>query len=124
MANPADAELHAKFYTPARGGGQGDYRKGIAAKIDNVVDCLTHFPRSKRAIITIPNRSIEHTVDEDAKCLRELHFYLEEAPAVGSAAPSAAPSMVLSCTGIMRAQAATIFPKNIHYIGGCGRSRR
>lgn len=115
LSNPADAELHAKFYNPARGGGQGDYRVGIQEKIDNVVDCLTKFPASKRAVITVPSRSIDHTVDEDAKCLRELHFYLEPAPAsdaCGAGAAAAAPAggsgaaapMRLSCTGMMRAQ--------------------
>lgn len=120
LTNPADAELHAKFYNPARGGGQGDYRVGIQEKIDNVVDCLTKFPASKRAVITVPSRSIDHTVDEDAKCLRELHFYLEAAPASDAAAAGSAPAggagaeagaaaaaaspMRLSCTGMMRAQ--------------------
>lgn len=103
-ADPADAALHAAYYSAARGGGQGDYREGIQAKIDNVVACLAAFPRSKRAVLTIPGRSADHTVDADAKCLRELHFYLDDGGA-------------LSCTGFMRAQAASIFPKNVHFIG-------
>jgi hypothetical protein len=102
-------DLYAKFYNEARGGGQGDYRAGLHAKIDNVVDCLTKFPRSKRAIVTVPyakqtSDCADHTDDEQAKCLRELHFYVEDDGKV-------------HCTGFMRAQAASIFPKNIHYIG-------
>lgn len=97
--------LYAAFYTNLRGGEQGDYREGINVKIDNVVDCLTKFPESKRAIITIPNSPLtpDHTVDSEAKCLRELHFYIEDGR--------------LCCSGFMRAQAAIIFPKNIHFIG-------
>jgi hypothetical protein len=107
--NEEDKALYAKWYSPARGGGQGDYRKGMKAKVDNVVDCLTKFPKSKRAVITIPNTAcIDHTSDEEAKCLRELHFYLEGLDG---------PTPTLCCTGFMRAQAATIFPKNIHYEG-------
>lgn len=45
-----DADAYAKYYTAARGGGQGDYRPLINEKIDNVVDCLTKFPSSKRAV--------------------------------------------------------------------------
>jgi hypothetical protein len=122
--NAADAAAHAKFYNPARGGGQGDYRDGIAAKVDNVVDCLTKFPGSKRAVLTVPNAAVlDHTVDGDAKCLRELHFYIETrtplpeeegGPAGGAAADEVE---ALHCTGLMRAQAASIFPKNIHMIG-------
>lgn len=45
------------------------------------------------------------TVTDEAKCLRELHFYLDD--------PASGPRR-LSCTGTIRAQAASIFPKNIH----------
>ena len=45
-----DADAYAKYYSAARGGGQGDYRTLIREKIDNVVDCLTKFPGSKRAV--------------------------------------------------------------------------
>lgn len=108
----ADQALMAKYYNPARGGAQGDYRDGILPKIDNLVDCLTKFPQSKRAVITIPFSSkgtaqADHTETGEAKCLRELHFYLEEAGG----------EKVLCCTGFMRAQAVSIFPKNIHMIG-------
>jgi len=123
--NPADAKLYDKYYNAARGGGQGDYRKDIQAKIDNVVDCLSNFPRSKRAVITIPSHTaLDHTVDEDAKCLRELHFFLEPTDDASPEHPQGAEDKVqtnkgvkLHCTGIMRAQAAAIFPKNIHFIG-------
>lgn len=103
-----DGPLYSRYYDAARGGGQGDYRDGLSAKIDNVVDCLTRFPQSKRAVLTVPlsnhtSTESDHTVDAEAKCLRELHFYIEDNR--------------LHCTGLMRANAATIFPKNIHYIG-------
>ena len=93
-----------KYFSVHRGGSQGDYREGIKDKIDNVVDCLRHFPLSKRAVITIPNNSAPiHSSDDDAKCMREIHFYLDEG--------------VLNATVWMRAQAAEIFPKNIHFVG-------
>lgn len=37
--------------------------------------------------------------------------------AVNGAGPGAADDERLHCTGVMRAQAASIFPKNIHLIG-------
>jgi thymidylate synthase len=98
-----DEKNHSKYYNAARGGAQGDYRKDIQKKIDNVVDCLSKFPQSKRAYLTIAPLSTDHTSDGDAKCLRELHFYLENDR--------------LCCSGFMRAQASAIFPKNIHFIG-------
>lgn len=88
-----------------RGGAQGDYREGMARKIANVVDCLNKFPQSKRAIITISNEPMpDHSSDNDAKCVRELQLYLAED---GS----------LSGTVFLRAQAAFLFPKNIHMLG-------
>jgi thymidylate synthase len=73
-------------------------------KVANVVDCLTRFPASKRAVITIPNTPLPtHLSDGDAKCMRELHFHLNEG--------------ALDATVLFRAQAALIFPKNIHFIG-------
>ena len=78
----------------------------MKVKIDNVVDCLRLFPKSKRAVITIPNKSTpSHTSDDDAKCMREIHFYLDNN------------GCVLNATVWMRAQAAEIFPKNIHFVG-------
>lgn len=98
------APLREKYFSAHRGGSQGDYRDGMRGKIDNIVDCLTHYPQSKRATITIPNESSpSHTDDAAAKCMREIHFYLE-GDAVGA-------------TVLFRAQAAEIFPKNIHFIG-------
>lgn len=88
-----------------RGGGQGDYREGMRQKIANVVDCLTKYPQSKRAVVTVCNEPIpDHSNDDDAKCLRELHLYLDE-------------NDKLCGTVFFRAQAAMLFPKNIHFIG-------
>jgi hypothetical protein len=132
--NAEDKQVYEKYYNPARGGNQGDYRNNIHNKINNVVDCLTKFPASKRAVLTIPDRNVDHTIDNDAKCLRELHFYLESTPSSSSSSSSNTSAdnssssisngstgtenvLYLSCTGFMRAQAATIFPKNIHFIG-------
>ena len=97
-------EDRAKYFSAHRGGSQGDYREGMKAKIANVVDCLSKFPNSKRAVITVPNTSLPcHTSDDDAKCMREIHFYLD--------------GDILNTTCCMRAQAAEIFPKNIHFVG-------
>lgn len=94
-----------QYMNTLRGGGQGDYRDGMRQKIANVVDCLTKYPQSKRAVITVCNEPIpNHSIDDDAKCLRELHLYLDE-------------NEKLSGTVFFRAQAATLFPKNIHFIG-------
>ncbi len=88
-----------------RGGAQGDYREGMAAKIANVIDCLTGYPQSKRAIITISNEpSPHHSSDVGAKCVRELQLYLDD-------------DAKLSGTVFLRAQAAFLFPKNIHMLG-------
>lgn len=98
------AELRKKYFSDHRGGSQGDYRDGMRSKIDNVVDCLTRYPKSKRAVITIPNESCpSHTDDAAAKCMREVHFYLEDD--------------AVHATVLFRAQAAEIFPKNIHFVG-------
>jgi len=115
LSNAHDAALHRKFYTPARGGGQGDYRMGVREKLSNVVSALRAFPASKRAVFPVPHSTkpssqADHTDTDEAKCLRELHFYLEP--------PASDPSQLrLCCTGFMRAQAASIFPKNVHFIG-------
>ena len=104
LEKPINDEMK-KYFNTDRGGGQGDYREGMAKKIKNVVDCLTVFPKSKRAVITICNNSSpSHTSDDDAKCMREIHFYLGE-------------DNKLNATVLFRAQAALIFPKNIHFIG-------
>ncbi|SMF61985.1 hypothetical protein [Pseudobacteriovorax antillogorgiicola] len=92
------------FFNEARGGKQGDYRDGMKRKIENVVDCMNRFPQSKRALITISNNPFpSHESDDDAKCMREIHFYQEDGK--------------LNASVLFRAQAAQIFPKNIHFIG-------
>ena len=45
------------------------------------------------------------------KCMREMHFYLEEEEEEEDG------GWLLNATVLMRAQAAEIFPKNIHFIG-------
>lgn len=105
-------DLYQKHYNAARGGAQGDYRDGIQEKINNIAECLTKFPGSKRAVLTVPystegSKTADHTDDGQAKCLRELHFHLTNDHT----------GKHLHASGFMRAQAATIFPKNIHYIG-------
>ena len=90
---------------PERGGPQGDYSDGMPDKIANVVDCLTRFPNSKRASITICNNAVvSHENDADAKCVREIQLYLD-------------PEGKLSGTLYLRAQSATLFPKNLHMVG-------
>lgn len=92
------------LFNEQRGGGQGDYRQGMRKKIANVVDCLSRFPQSKRAVLTICNTAFaEHGNDEQAKCLREIHFYIDK--------------NTLHASCFFRAQAASIFPKNIHFLG-------
>lgn len=98
-------EDRTKYFSAHRGGSQGDYREGMRKKIANVVECLHQFPQSKRAVITIPNNPHHcHESDGDSKCMREIHFYLDEGQGT------------LDATVWMRAQAAEIFPKNIHFI--------
>ena len=97
-------EADRRFFAENRGGQQGDYRQGTRNKIANVVDCLSRFPASKRAVITISNTpDAVHETDADAKCMREIHFYRCDGR--------------LDATVLFRAQAAAIFPKNIHFIG-------
>ena len=108
LEDPIDENDRLKYFSAHRGGSQGDYRDGMAKKIANVVDCLLKFPKSKRAVITVPNNPTPvHSSDDDAKCMREIHFYLDE---VGE-------ERILSATVWMCAQAAEIFPKNIHFVG-------
>lgn len=98
-------EEQKQYFSDLRGGGQGDYRQGMAAKISNVVDCLTQYPQSKRAIIAISNYpNHEHQSDDQAKCMREIHLALTD-------------DNELIGTVFFRAQASLIFPKNIHFIG-------
>jgi hypothetical protein len=113
------------YFSAHRGGSQGDYRQGMEAKMANVVDCLRHFPNSKRALMTVPNTSFpSHTSDDDAKCLREIHFYLDDdnddkdsTSSISSGNTRKKKTLQLNATVWMRAQAAEIFPKNIHFIG-------
>lgn len=89
-----------------RGGDQGDYRDGMPEKIANVIACLREEPRSKRAVIPIPfaevgSKTVDWTNQGQTKCCRELHMYIEDGK--------------LKCTGILRMQNASIFPKNIHF---------
>lgn len=104
LEKPLDDELK-KHFSNTRGGDQGDYRTGMRAKTDNVVSCLNAFPESKRALITVCNNPTpDHSDDESAKCMREIHFYLDN-------------DNRLNASVLFRAQAALIFPKNIHFIG-------
>ena len=99
-------EEYDQWQLAERGGAQGDYREGMPAKIQNVIDCLKTEPLSKRAIIPIPfvgegSETVDWTNQGQTKCCRELHFYLEDGK--------------LKCTGIVRMQNANIFVKNIHF---------
>lgn len=101
---PVSDEDRATYFSAHRGGNQGDYRAGMRAKIANVVDCLTAFPASKRAVISVvPRDDATHTDDGAAKCMREIHLHLD--------------GDVLNATVLFRSQAAEIFPKNIHFVG-------
>jgi thymidylate synthase len=102
LGEAVSEEERAAWYAPERGGPQGDYAEGMPEKLRNVIDALQRFPASKRAVLTVASRNVSHEVDADAKCLRELHFYLEGGR--------------LCASGFMRAQAASIFPKNIYFI--------
>lgn len=57
MGLPITQEDTDKWWMVERGGDQGDYREGMQAKINNVVNCLKTHPHSKRAIIPIPFNS-------------------------------------------------------------------
>jgi hypothetical protein len=117
LEEPIQEQDRIQYFSAHRGGSQGDYRKQMTVKIDNVVDCLRLFPSSKRAVITIPNTSTpSHTCDDDAKCMREIHFYLDDT-LDGEESCVGTDGCVLNATVWMRAQAAEIFPKNIHFIG-------
>jgi hypothetical protein len=93
-----------EWFSPLRGGPQGDYRPGMKEKVKNVVSCLSKFPDSKRAVITIPNRpDAKHSENNEQKCMREIHFSLHRGQ--------------LSAGVFMRAQAVTILPKNLYFVG-------
>lgn len=92
------------LFSEERGGPQGDYRSLMQEKITNVVDCLTRYPHSKRALITIaPDPCAPHYRTDLAKCLREIYFRCDQG--------------LLHASCVFRAQAVSIFPKNLHFIG-------
>jgi len=95
-----------EWFKPERGGDQGDYRDGMQEKLANVIDCLRTEPRSKRAVIPIPfaaegSKTVNWQDQGQTKCCRELYLYIEDD--------------LLKCTGVLRMQNASIFPKNIHF---------
>lgn len=105
--NLGDAPLpgDATYFNQQRGGHQGDYRAGMDAKIANIISCLRQFPASKRAVITIANDAgARHDDDSEAKCMRLLQLRYDQA------------NHTLHGTTYFRAQAAAIFPKNLHFI--------
>ena len=97
------------FETEYRGGSQGDYSIEMSEKIENVVESLVNFPTSKRAVIMMNNQWWSHHDTDEAKCCRELHFRLT---------PSQIENIKwkLSCTGVFRAQAVDIMPKNFYFV--------
>ena len=102
----------AKLFSDYKGGGQGDYSTIMDLKINHVVEALTEFPKSKRAVIMTNNNRWNHRDTDQAKCCRELHFYLE--PTTKRDIPGRY-GYKLSCTGIFRAQAVDIMPKNFYF---------
>ena len=97
-----------KYETEYRGGLQGDYSSDMDFKINNIVDSLIKFPASKRAVVMMNNKWWTHEDTDEAKCCRELHFYLSTSKDGNS--------MLLNCTGIFRAQAVDIMPKNFFFV--------
>ena len=97
-----------KYETEYRGGLQGDYSSEMDAKIDNVIDSLINYPESKRAVIMMNNGWWAHDDTDEAKCCRELHFFLTE--------NYNDKTMILNCSGIFRAQAVDIMPKNFYFV--------
>ena len=94
------------FETEYRGGSQGDYSSEMEQKINNVVDSLVKFPDTKRAVVMMNNQWWFHDDTDEAKCLREIHFRLERD----------ATHYKLCSTGIFRAQAVDIMPKNFYFV--------
>ena len=94
------------FETEYRGGSQGDYSSEMTQKINNVVDSLVKFPNTKRAVVMMNNKWWTHDDTDEAKCLREIHFRLEEE----------ANNIKLCSTGFFRAQAVDIMPKNFYFV--------
>ena len=94
---PVTKDEIKKYETEYRGGLQGDYSSDMDSKIKNIVDSLINFPASKRAVVMMNNKWWTHDDTDEAKCCRELHFYLSTSKDGNS--------MLLNCTGIFRAQA-------------------
>ena len=94
------------FETEYRGGSQGDYSSEMTQKINNVVDSLVKFRNSKRAVVMMNNQWWPHDNTDEAKCLREIHFRLEEEDN----------NFKLCSTGFFRAQAVDIMPKNFYFV--------
>ena len=94
------------FETEYRGGSQGDYSSEMEQKINNVVDSLVKFPDTKRAVVMMNNQWWFHDDTDEAKCLREIHFRLEEGDN----------NFKLCSTGFFRAQAVDIMPKNFYFV--------
>ena len=105
---PVTKDEVEKYETEYRGGLQGDYSSDMDSKIKNIVDSLINFPASKRAVVMMNNKWWTHDDTDEAKCCRELHFY--------SSTSKDGNSMLLNCTGIFRAQAVDIMPKNFFFV--------
>lgn len=106
MGWPVSEEDYSRWFMLERGGEQGDYRDGMPEKIANAIDCLRAHSHSKRAIIPIPfttegSKNVDWHNAGQTKCCRELHLYIEDGR--------------LCCSGFLRVQNASIFPKNIHF---------
>ena len=97
------------FENEYRGGSQGDYSSEMNMKIDNVVESLSSFQNTKRAVIMMNNNWWSHEDTDEAKCCRELHFRLAPVQSDDN-------KMKLSCTGFFRAQAVDIMPKNFYFV--------
>ena len=97
-----------KYETEYRGGLQGDYSSEMDSKIKNVVDSLISYPDTKRAVVMMNNGWWSHDDTDEAKCCRELHFFLTK--------NTKNKTNLLNCTGIFRAQAVDIMPKNFYFV--------
>ena len=105
---PVTKDEVKKYETEYRGGLQGDYSTDMDSKIENIVESLINFPASKRAVVMMNNKWWSHNDTDEAKCCRELHFYLSKSKYDNT--------MLLNCTGIFRAQAVDIMPKNFFFV--------
>ena len=105
---PVTKDEVEKYETEYRGGLQGDYSSDMDSKIKNIVDSLINYTASKRAVVMMNNKWWTHDDTDEAKCCRELHFYLSTSKDGNS--------MLLNCTGIFRAQAVDIMPKNFFFV--------